>query len=65
MTKLINLKAELSEVWIRVDMISSFYYYEAKDVTYVYVGPSQNLNVYEFPGNHVDEIIAAIHGWDE
>ena len=63
MINLMNLTNEHAEVWIRVDMISSFYYIPSKDRTYVYVGPSQELNVYDFNGNHVAEIIAAIQGY--
>lgn len=50
------------KVWIRIEMISSFYYSEEENATTVFVGPANVLNAFKFPWNHTDEIIVAIHG---
>ena len=52
------------KVWIKTETISSFYYLEDENETTVLVGPANALNAFHFPGNHVEEIIAAIHGWE-
>jgi len=52
------------KVWIRTEMISSFFYSEEENVTTVFVGPANALNAFNFPGNHTEELIAAIHGWE-
>ena len=63
MQKLISLKTETDiTVFMRTDMISSFFYMKDKDITEVFVGPSAQLNVYHFPGDHTDRIINAIMG---
>ena len=66
MDRLIHFASEAGvEVWMRVNQISAFYYLEKEDITDVFVGPDSVMNIFKFPGNHVDEIIAAIHGWDD
>lgn len=58
---LIKLRTETVEAYIRINMISSFYYSEKKDTTYVYIAGEEEP--YACPGNYVEEIVAAIHGY--
>ena len=61
MQKLISLKSETGvTVFMRTDMISSFFYVKDKDITEVVIGPAAEVNAYHFPGDHTDRIINAI-----
>lgn len=65
MQALISLKTfSENTMYIKTAMIEAFCYNEKEKITYVWtVGCSDDT--YKFPGDHTDEIIAAIHGWDE
>ena len=64
MQPLISLKTfGGNTLYLRVPMIEGFCYNEKEKTTYVWaIGGADNT--YKFPGDHTDEIIAAVHGWE-